>query len=138
MIQRIQSLFLLIVIALAALLFFIPVFTTTAAGATNSENYYITDSNGLLIVNSAIIILSLATILTFKKREWQKKMCNLNLILICVLTGLLFFLADSMGKGVHYVVGSYFPLLMLVFTFFAMRGIKKDDQLVRSADRLRP
>jgi hypothetical protein len=39
------------------------------------------------------------------------------------------------GKSIF--IGMVFPLLMIVFFALAQAGIKKDDKLVKSMDRLR-
>jgi Na+-transporting NADH:ubiquinone oxidoreductase subunit NqrB len=61
--------------------------------------------------------------------------------LTCVLIGLLFFVADtmssSMNQKVHYLYGSYFPLIQILVIYLAIRNIKRDENLVKSADRLR-
>jgi lipopolysaccharide export LptBFGC system permease protein LptF len=68
-------------------------------------------------------------------------LCNLSLLLTCILIGLLFFLSDTMSGGksqrVHYLIGIYLPLVQLLLIFLATVFIKKDEKLVRSADRLR-
>jgi hypothetical protein len=69
------------------------------------------------------------------------KLCRLILILIFVTIGLLFYTADAISSGldqkVVYKIGTYLPLLQVIFIFLAHQAIKKDDELVKSADRLR-
>lgn len=117
----------------------LPVDTTASVALVKS--YSIGDNTLLSIINGAVGLLSLVAILLFKNRNLQVRLANVNLLLICVLIGLLFFLADTMGSSlnhrVSYQYGSYLPLIQLVFTFLAIRAIRKDDELVRSADRLR-
>lgn len=170
MIQRIQSLFLLLVVVLSLLLMWLPVYefpeakpvipsaienadtlstatsspvgqVATNTGAGNVKSYKITDNTLLAIINGAIGVLSLLAIFLFRQRNLQLRLCNVVLLLLCILVGFLFFLADTMGTNleqrISYQYGAYFPLLQLVFTFLATRGIRKDEELVRSADRLR-
>ncbi len=53
----------------------------------------------------------------------------------------LLFVADTMATNLdqrlHYRYGSYLPLVSLLFTFLAVRFVKRDEALIRSADRLR-
>jgi hypothetical protein len=50
------------------------------------------------------------------------------------MIGLFFF---NLGKEVSYKEGAYLPLIQIILVFLAQRSIKKDEELVRSADRLR-
>lgn len=148
MIQRIQTLFLLVAALLSVLLYFIPVYVIPGADATGlivdptAGTEYILSSNTLLsIINGSVGVLSLVCILLFRNRNLQLRLANVNLLLICILIGLLFFLADTLGTTrqapISYRYGSYLPLIQLIFTFLASRSIRKDEELVRSADRLR-
>jgi hypothetical protein len=146
MIQRIQSVYLLLVVVISALLFFIPLFyfENGAAGADvaiTRTSFSIATNAFLLILNCAIGAIAFVTIFLYRKRPVQIRSCNLTMVLICILIGLLFYTADALMNGMnqraHYQFGSYLPLMQLVFTFLAARGIKKDEALVRSADRLR-
>jgi hypothetical protein len=143
MIQRIQTIYLLLVTVLSAVLFVVPLFTIESleqTGPAAQTGFMITTNSFLLILSCAIGIISFLAIFLYKKRLTQIKACNLNMILTCVLVGLLFYTADTlngMNQKVHYQFGTYIPLIQLVFTFLAIRSIKKDEELVRSANRLR-
>ncbi len=74
------------------------------------------------------------------------KMCRLNALFLLGLIFSMFYLIDkaqAMFEGmqieaeIHYGIGTYLPLLAVVLNILATRAIKKDDKLVRSADRLR-
>jgi amino acid transporter len=143
MIQRIQTIYLLLVTVLSGVLFLIPLFaieSLDSAQPSAQNGFMITTNSFLLILSCAIGIISFLAIFFYKKRPAQVKACNLNMILICIFVGLLFYTADTlngMNQKVHYQFGTYIPLIQLVFTFLAIRGIKKDEELVRSANRLR-
>jgi hypothetical protein len=142
MIQRIQSLYLFLAAAVSAILFYIPLFELPAAAMDQAPREFIITSNSLLmILNAAIGIASFAVIFLFRNRAFQLKACRLILIFIFVLIGLLFYTSDTISGGldqkVVFKIGTYLPLLQVVFVFLANRAIKKDDDLVRSADRLR-
>lgn len=149
MIQRIQSLYLVIVVVLSALLLKLPVYefpdvstpASVSADGLSMKTYSISDSVPLSIINGTVGVLALISIFLFGNRNLQIRICNLNLLLLCILVGLMFFLADTMGTSfdhrLRYRYGSYLPLIQLVFTFLAGKAIRKDENLVRSADRLR-
>jgi hypothetical protein len=146
MIQRIQSVYLLLVIIISALLFLIPLFRLENTGSVLTAqvittSFSITTNSFLVILNCAIGGIAFISVFLYNNRTAQVKACNVNMIIICVVIGLLFYTADTLTNGMnqkaHYQAGTYLPLLQLVFTFLAMRAIKKDEELVRSADRLR-
>ncbi len=146
MIQRVQSVFLLLVTALSAVLLFVPVyelhnFDATGSVDSVSRTFNISDNALLMILNYAIGVIALITIFLYKWRRIQIRLCNVGLLLNCLLIGLLFFVADTMSSNmnqrVQYLYGSYLPLIELIFLFLASRFVKKDEELVKSADRLR-
>jgi len=142
MIQRKQSLFLLGSVIISVLLLYLPVFELLSDIAGNPGKEYTITINALLsIINGAIGVLSFVAIFLYRNRNIQVRLCNLALLLTCVLIGLLFFFGDTMSTGlnqkIHYTYGSYLPLIQVVFIFLASIFIRRDEKLVRSADRLR-
>jgi hypothetical protein len=143
MLQRIQSIYLLLVALLSVVLIFAKLFLIEAPALNPPYDHvsrYLASNSFLMILNGVIGVISFITIFLYKKRMTQVKACNLLMILICVLVGLLFFTADTLNTEnakVVYKYGTYLPLIQLILTFLAMRAIKKDEELVRSADRLR-
>jgi hypothetical protein len=145
MIQRKQTLFLLFSSIISILLFYLPVYemlpVTESETVPSVTRFTISASAILLILNGAIGTLSFVAIFMYKRRNLQIRMCNLALLLTCVMIGLLFFVADTMSSGmnqrIHYLYGSYLPLIQVLMIFLAARFIKGDEDLIRSADRLR-
>ncbi|TAH39108.1 MAG: DUF4293 family protein [Bacteroidetes bacterium] len=145
MIQRSQSIYLLLVVVISGLLLNVPVYELHDFAAAGSiakvTTFNIMDNTLLVILNSAIGVLAFITIFLYKWRNVQIRICNINLLLTCLLIALLFFVADTMSSNmnqrVQYRYGSYLPLIELVLLFIASRAVKKDDELVKSADRLR-
>ena len=147
MIQRIQTLFLLGSALISVLLIYLPVYEMSDLPADPSvtpeaiQKFTLSSSAILLIINGAVGILSFLAVFLFKNRNLQIRMGNLALLLTCGLIGLLFFMADtmssSMNQRIHYLYGSYLPLIQVLFLFLAIRYVKRDEELVRSADRIR-
>jgi len=142
MIQRVQSLYLLLTVIISALLFYIPLFQYPLSPSDAAPTVYSISTNSfLLILNIAIGLLSFITIFFYKNRKLQLRSCRLCLMLIFVMVALFFYTSDTLaggiGQRVTYKAGAYLPLIQIVFVFLAHVGIKKDDKLVRSADRLR-
>lgn len=96
-----------------------------------------------LILTAVIIAFSVVTILQFKKRLQQIKFTHLLMILLIAQVLLLAFDVEQLrgvaGEGymISYNVFTILPVLQIIFCRLATAGIKKDEALVRSADRLR-
>ena len=99
----------------------------------------------------AIIIggIALLCIFLYKNRVSQMRVAAIGFLLNVIYVFLLFFWAvDAYGKivgqsmgtsdlSVTWQAGAYAPIAAIVFFILAHRGIKKDEQKVRAADRLR-
>ena len=141
MIQRIQTLWLLIV-AIAA---FATYTLTLYVGkiADNSEKVFqLADDFLLVIIIIALGILAIICLFLFKNRKLQFKLSVFGVIFSI---GFLFleyvrvesFKKDNLIQSGSYQVGALLPLVMVIFFFMAARGIYKDERLVKSMDRLR-
>ena len=136
MIQRIQSIYLGIVALVAGVLPFFVNLWINAKGAA----IYAQDE--LLIAGAFYIsgALALLTIFLFKNRKNQFVVNRLNMILNLFLLG--FFVYRSLNlSGEASVsekgIGMLIPVFSIVFLVLANRAIKKDEDLVKSVDRLR-
>ena len=159
MIQRIQSLFLLLAVVCSVLLLFFPAILQIPPAGIKGDSYSISvlktevvsgtntkelmTNWPLLITNSLIIILYILTVFGYKKRLQQVKLCNITLLF---QTGLiLLFLYESSKidniAGEEYIaspgLGVAFIAISILLIFAARYYILKDEALVRSADRLR-
>ena len=146
MIQRIQTIFLVLAAACAFGLFALP-FATTSADVGSSTLfadgiYNINDNVALLALYGAAGALAAIGIFLFKNRKSQLLVGRLAIIaniIGCILTFWLFFqdrgtLGDANPDD---GLGIFLPVLFLVFAGLALRFISKDEKLVRSMDRLR-
>lgn len=154
MIQRIQSLYLLLALLLIESLFFMDM----ALFASDNTNYILTHlgifeitSKGMNMVmpsialNILLWITSIALVVTiflFKKRVLQIRIAGLSLGLLAGLTGLIFFFGKSGAKELSaelsFTWSIIFPIIAIVLVIMAIRAIGKDEALVKSLDRLRP
>lgn len=154
MLQRIQSVYLGLAASLFALLFIFPigslvidnivyqvfVFGTNKISDSTVEHI---SKNVIGSIFTLVIFFSvIVTIFQFKKRSLQIKLCSLNVLLITAFLAFEYLSVESFKKiyetGIYKnELGGVFSLIALIFIFLAQRGIKKDDELVRSADRLR-
>ncbi len=160
MIQRIQTLYLLLVVALGITLCFVPVvqFVTpegaevvrawelTALGMTETTvtelpAIQLNGLWGLLLASALIPILALVDIFLYNKRLLQARL-NIFTIMLCLgyygVLAIYIYLAKLMIDVDVYVMGwACLPLVCLVLTVMATRRILKDEAMVRAADRLR-
>lgn len=151
MIQRIQSIYLLLVAICAglAIVFSFSTYTFNGSSVPYDAFGFILNGKSILTIPlfpllSGISVLSLVSIFLFKKRKIQLRLNQGNYILILGTIVLMFLdfgsLETALGKdaeSVSYGIGMFLPLACLVFTFLANRGIKQDEKLVKSLDRLR-
>lgn len=153
--QRIQTLFLFLAIVFNAFLFSLDLavlyFAEVAhpfklgglVDSTTGETIY--SSVSLQVITLLSILLSAIVIFMFKKRQVQIKLSQLNLFIQVLLVAAIFFLVDegpsALGQNeeiqVDYAAGTFLSLVPMVFIYLAIRKIKKDEALVRAADRIR-
>jgi len=148
MIQRIQSIWLLLAAIVILILLFIP-----TVGAISDKGEYILYASGLkqtgapqqttnipLLAFTVLVgLISLANIFNFRNRKLQIRIASVNIILILGLSFWMSQLVNNVDglKELNIEPGIFLPLLGVIFSALAIRGIKKDEKLVRSADRLR-
>ena len=145
MIQRIQSLYLFAVFVLSVVLFFVPLYTSETQNVDNGTHdfQYVScaSNSAYLVMNGMTGLLSLVIILLYKKRNLQLRLSGLSILFSCIFVGAVFYFSEDANASVlakvHYDIGMYLPLIQLILTFRAMRAIRKDEALIRSADRLR-
>jgi magnesium-transporting ATPase (P-type) len=136
MIQRIQSVWLLLASACAFLTLKFPFYYTSPHPDLPSDQFNATTNMILLILTSILGTLCLFSIFVFKQRKLQFWLT----ILALVISGLNIFLffnykKDYPGGGLAF--SSLFGFLIPIFLFLAAKGIYKDQKLVKSMDRLR-
>jgi len=137
MIQRIQTIYLLTSAGISAGLIFVFDLWTT-----NKDVLFYAKDDLLyfgLFLGSAT--LSLITIFMFKNRQSQFVMGRLNIILNFILLGLFVYRSLSLSGETSDVsekgIGMLLPIFSIVFLVLANKAIKKDEDLVKSVDRLR-
>ncbi|TYP99422.1 uncharacterized protein DUF4293 [Tenacibaculum adriaticum] len=143
MIQRIQSIYLLLAgIISGGLIFFVSLWSNTngnlfALDLFSSSTILEKSIPSLFFLSAA---LSMITIFLFKKRQLQFVLGRLNILINLILLGLLVYLSLNLSgetlvseKG----IGMFFPVIVILLLVLANKAIKKDEDLVKSVDRLR-
>lgn len=136
MLQRIQTVYLLLAAASALGLIFVFHLWIADDGTT----VFAKDELPFFAVFLASGVLSLITIFLFKNRKLQFVLGRLNIILNFFLLGFFVYLSLNISgetavseKG----IGMFLPIISIVFLALANKAIKKDEDLVKSVDRLR-
>lgn len=136
MIQRIQTIYLLFAFITMGILPFVFPLETDAVG----KKVFFTEHTSDLALFGLSAVLSLITIFLFKNRKLQFVLCRLNIILNLILLGLFVYHSLSLSGEVatsEKGIGMFLPIFSIVFLVLANKAIKKDEDLVKSVDRLR-
>ncbi len=138
-IQRVQSIYLLIAAITGSALFGLPFATAPAQqeGMLVDGAFAVNDHIGLIVLTAIVIFLSLATIFLYNNRVLQMNLGKLNIIVLIGLLAYAGYLFSTLTVATSLGFGLILPALVFVFTLLANQNIKKDEKLVRSADRLR-
>lgn len=155
MIQRIQSVWLFFATATIFSLFLFPyiqVFNPDGSAKIIKVTGIYQGMMGQSVQTEAFLTLTIATVILalipfiliflFRNRKQQLTLCYLTVALII---GYSFWIIQT-AKGVidgatlqaeNYGIGLMLPSIAILFVILAIRGIRKDDRMVKSADRLR-
>lgn len=134
-IQRIQTLYLLVAALLMALFCFLPF----AVGAElDYLAYRVADAPTLLVLGIVCAALLLLDIFLFKTLRLQMRVARIALVLTLVTAAMSIVVCSRIdGAAVNVWCGIVVPLAALVATWLALRGMAHDHKLLSSADRLR-
>ena len=155
MLQRVQTIWLFFATAAIFCLFLFPylqvIDTDGSAKALKVSGVY-QNINGQVVQTEPFLALTIATVILgllpfviiffFRNRKKQINICYLTILAIL---GYSFWLVQTAKNTLgnvtlelgNYGIGVILPSLAILFIILALRGIRKDDKLVRSADRLR-
>ena len=161
MIQRIQTLYLLLVVILGTLLCIFSPVEFLLPDATDYVSLHALDKWPLAVMSIVIPLLALVTIGMYKRRLLQVRLNIMNVVLCLGYYALLALYVAYIVKGYeplgavncqlsivncqlstvncewYLTMWSAIPLVNVVLTMMATRRILKDEALVRAADRLR-
>lgn len=162
MIQRKQTLYLILAVLLFAILFFAP-FADLHVGTNQAGNVsllsllffdsfkelrpFFSDFQYLFILMQILSTLFLSligvSIFMYKKRPLQIRLCAFAFITNILVIGSIFLAGNQIAKVEHlnleieYLLTAYIPLVTLLLIMLAQRAIRKDEAMVRSLNRLR-
>ncbi len=149
MIQRIQSIFLLVASGALFGQFGLPYLQTTEGNPAHNVPQLADgilnplDNFGLLGLTLLGGLVSLAAIFLFKNRPLQGKLTggamlvSVLLLALAALVTTLTIKAVPEGGSTEFGAGWILPVIAVINQWLAVRNIQKDENLVRSMDRLR-
>ncbi|GBU07221.1 membrane protein [Bacteroidales bacterium] len=151
MIQRIQTIYLLLIAGFMLAILFLPLGSFIKDGEVASFNCFgltITQGTGfvksewtLFYLAIASSLISFSAVFLYKKRNLQVGLSYLMLMSLVMF----YFFCWVYLQGYYNIYSSSFsfgfalvlPLLSIILGFMAIAGIKKDEKLIRSLDRIR-
>ena len=157
MIQRIQTVYLILVAVLMTLAAVLPVaeyfdvaknivYQLDMRGFVqlNPDGTFLSaiSTNPVTFIFGIILVVTIMTIFKYKNRKQQFRLCTVNFLLILIYTivlAVIIFVGRNKltGTVLTLKIPAVFSLIALIFNYLAMRGIAKDENLVKSMDRLR-
>lgn len=153
MLQRIQTVYLLIIVVLTITTLFLPLavmnvgdvfysFDATGLNTMVAQPELVYPTWGLFVLTAVTALIALITIFLYRKRILQIRLCVFNALLMIGFYGLFAFFAWTIKgqmEGAHLGLkfALSFPLINLILDYLAIRNIGADEALVRSLDRLR-
>lgn len=155
MIQRAQSVYLLSVSVLMIFMIVLPVAEIAIKGGEiviyhnyglksySAENAKIIFSTfPVTILTCVIALISFINIFLYNNRNLQMRFCIYNMILLIGLVVLIYFYYTVMRKRLDilnhtFKIAIVFPIISAILTLLSLKGIRRDEALVRSCERLR-
>ena len=155
MLQRIQTIWLFLATAAIFCLFLFPFIqfidadgtakVLKATGVYQSLNGQVVQTKPFLALTIATVILGLvpfAIIFFYRNRKKQITICYITILLILAYSFWFVQISKQEIGGItldfqNYGLGVILPSLAILFVILALRGIRNDEKLIKSADRLR-
>ena len=154
MIQRIQTLYLLVITALMAVTLFARLaWFAGEAGEFGLYAFALQTADGELVQSTVYLgallaltcVLPLITIFLFRRRLLQIRLCAVEMVLLLgavIMEGVYYFLSWRVFSDLTFHTQGFrpaiaLPLVCLLFAYLAARAVFHDELLVRAADRIR-
>lgn len=154
MIQRKQTLFLIISFILTVFIYFYPLaviynvnegtYLLEVFGVFSQSNQTIIPSGNIYslpILLSIMVLLELVPIFLYRKRMLQFRIVTFSSFIqfgfILLLGYYIYFLTEGLTFSMYFGIVSVFPLISIILNIFAGRAILKDEKLIRSMNRIR-
>jgi hypothetical protein len=141
MLQRIQTIWLLLIGGAAFATYSLPIYIGHLADGSVRQ-FMIPDSFLLFPLVFGIGALAVVCIFLYKKRKLQLRLCVAGILASILIIVLEYYKTTAFKQAGAFQSGSYqpgalVPFIIFIFFYLAAKGIYKDEKLVKSLDRLR-
>lgn len=136
MIQRVQTLWMLLATAAIFLTLGLPFYSGTLAADNSFHSVISMDNYGLMILTIALGTAMFINIFLFKQRIIQFRICIFALVAEALLIFLYTRQIHNYSKG-NFSLWCALHLFILLFIILAARGVYKDEKLIKDSNRLR-
>jgi hypothetical protein len=136
MIQRVQSIWLLLASAATLLSLKMSFYSGTLISDNSFHSIMGIDSYGVMILTVALGTALFVNIFLFKHRMLQFRICIFALLAECLVIFLYFRQIKNYSNG-NFSLWCALHVFILVFIIFAAIGIYKDEKLIKDSNRLR-
>lgn len=136
MIQRIQTVYLALAFIVSGILSLVFPLWKDATGA----DFHVGQNTAYVLLFGLTAALCIISIFSYKKRQTQFVYNRVNIILNFILLGLFVYQSLNLSGETNVSekgIGMFLPLVSIFLLVFANKAIKKDEDLVKSADRIR-
>jgi hypothetical protein len=152
MIQRIQSLFLLIAFILQLLMLFLPIaeyvvgnqvviFKASGFISESTLNKNMAHSTYILVLLCLLVLIPFVAIFLYKRRKSQMQLCIYYIIVLIGFQAVIFWFSwntmHQLEAVVSYKFPIIFPVVSAILSYLAFLSVRKDERLIRSIDRIR-
>ena len=136
MIQRIQTLWMILAAAIIFITLKVPFYAGTLLDGGQFHKLLATDYFIILILTSALGTGMLINIFLYKHRSIQSRIIIVSIILECLIVFLYIKQTTKYSTG-NYTLWSALHIFIFIFFILAARGIYKDSKLIKDSNRLR-
>lgn len=136
MLQRIQSIWLLLAAACAFLSLKMPFYSGTSEDGIPSNALLGVDNFYIMMLTIAIGVIALISIFLYRNRKLQLRLCVLDILLQALLIFLYYKEVSKYREGT-YSLTAILQVLILLFLILATKGIANDNKIIRDSSRLR-
>lgn len=153
MIQRIQTVYLLVIVCIMTIPLFVPIaqvlipndasynFFTYGVELIGEQSALQAHYWALFTLNILMIVIPFLAIFMFKKRFLQIRLCIVEIILLLGSIVLMWYhisqFAQRLNAEILYKFSFILPVICIIIAYMAIRGILKDIKLLKSFDRIR-
>ncbi|RYF90794.1 MAG: DUF4293 family protein [Chitinophagaceae bacterium] len=140
MIQRIQTIWLILAALCAFLSFKLAFYTGTMLinGVQSFAKIDATTSIPLIAGTAAVGVLAIIAIFLYKTRKMQLRLCVVGLLIEAVVIFLYYTEIKKLTAGTGtYALTALLQACIVLFFFLAAKGINNDDKIIKESNRLR-